>query len=608
MRCNSNRFFFLAALLALGACSDDGSPADAGTDGPVADGPSVDGPVVDGPLADSGPTCLTYESLADDIITDTTLDGCYLVEKVIGVHDGAKLTVAPGSVLMFKNKTGLEIESDGALSAVGTASKPILFTAEQQTRGFWRGVRYYNSSSPDNALEHVTIEYGGGYAWAYGKEANLALSSTGSEVHASIKSCTLRESAGYGFFLAQESTVPSFADNTVTANTLGAGYVEADAAGLLDASTTYAGNDEVMVWVKAGALSVDQTWPAIDVPYVVEGTIDVDQAPGIKLTIEAGASFKFRPSSGISVGVDGALTAKGTAAKPITMTWAVENTHWDGVQFYNSASSDNVLEHVSIENAGGYSYAYGKPANVVLSSTGSPVRASITSCTLKDSAGYGFFLAAESTVPSFSNNTVTGNVSGAGYVEKDAAGQLDATTTYSGNDKDLVWVKAGALTVDQTWPAIDVPYHIEDVVLVDQAPGIKLTIEAGATLQFRPDAGITVRTDGRLSAVGTAAKPITFTWGVPSTPWRGIYVYNSNWTDNKLDHVVIEHGGGYSYAYADKANVALGSSGYPVQLTLTSSTVSDSAGYGVWVAKEGTLTESGNTFSNNALGNVFVEP
>jgi hypothetical protein len=45
-----------------------------------------------------------------------------------------------------------------------------------------------------------------------------------------------------------------------------------------------------------------------------------------------------------------------------------------------------------------------------------------------------------------------------------------------------------------------------------------------------------------------------------------------------------------------------------VKLTLTNSTIRNSAGYGVWVDIDGSLTESGNTFSGNTSSpDIFYE-
>ncbi len=606
----------LVLILSAGGCNDDppvilhsdGGARDIATADSVSADQAIPGDTSPDISPDTGPSCPTYTPLTGGINTDTTLDGCYLVEERINVSGGAMLTIAAGSVLMFQQDTSLEINADGGLSAVGTATAPILFTAETETRGFWRGIHFHQSNNLDNVLDYVIVEYGGGYDYSYGEPANVALTSSGSPIRVAISNSVLRHSGGYGFFLDQLSDIPTFAGNIITGNTDGAGFVEDDAAGKMDATSQYTGNDNDFVWVDADNLAVSQTWSAIDVPYVVDSTLSINKAPGITLTIEAGATLLFRPGAGIEVGSDGEFTAQGTAGAPITFDWAVENTHWRGIHFHNSASLNNILDHVVVDHAGSYDYSYGEPAAVALTSSGSPVRLTLTNSTLRNSAGYGFFIDQLSEVPSFAGNTVTLNTSGAGFVEDDAAGLLDKTTTFSGNTQDHVWVDADNLAVSQTWQAIDVPYVLDSSLSVNEAPGITLTIEAGATLLFRPNAGIEVGSDGGLIAQGTTGAPIVFDWAVQNTPWRGIHFHNSASASNLLEYVTVDHGGGYDFSYGDPGNIVLTSSGFPVLLTLNNSTIQNSAGYGVWVDHYATLTESGNTFSGNTDANFFYEP
>ena len=75
-----------------------------------------------------------------------------------------------------------------------------------------------------------------------------------------------------------------------------------------------------------------------------------------------------------------------------------------------------------------------------------------------------------------------------------------------------------------------------------------LTIEPGVTIAFEQDAGMEVidfgERTGSITAIGTAAKPITFT-GTNKTPgaWRHISM-NSGSLNNKLHHFIIEYAGG----------------------------------------------------------------
>jgi hypothetical protein len=92
--------------------------------------------------------------------------------QVASADGGAVLTLEPGVTLRFDEGTCLWISHGssaattamGALRAVGTREKPIVFTssADQPAAGDWMGLQFRGSDlSPDNALEHARIEYAG---------------------------------------------------------------------------------------------------------------------------------------------------------------------------------------------------------------------------------------------------------------------------------------------------------------------------------------------------------------------------------------------------------------------------------------------------------------
>ena len=65
-------------------------------------------------------------------------------------------------------------------------------------------------------------------------------------------------------------------------------------------------------------------------------------------------------------------------------------------------------------------------------------RCTITNCTLRESGQYGLTIDQYSVVEGFSGNTLTASALGAASVHCDSAGYLDDSSTYSGNDVDVV--------------------------------------------------------------------------------------------------------------------------------------------------------------------------
>lgn len=97
----------------------------------------------------SGPSVPNLEGsvLQGSITTDLNVPaGNYTLKGVVVVQDGATLTIEPGTtftVLTADQALGsnyLQIAQGGKLVANGTATSPIVFTAESQAIGAWGGI------------------------------------------------------------------------------------------------------------------------------------------------------------------------------------------------------------------------------------------------------------------------------------------------------------------------------------------------------------------------------------------------------------------------------------------------------------------------------------
>ncbi|WP_231186288.1 hypothetical protein [Haladaptatus sp. DYF46] len=542
--------------------------------------------------------------------TWSALDARYRVSKLVELGTDAHLTIAPGTTLSFEQEAGLKVSDSSQLTAAGIdpeteESKPITFTGEQKTRGFWRGLYFETSDRVPSVIENCVIEYGGGREyWSADANANVVV---GDGARARITNTTLRESGGYGFNFAEEVTIDAFVNNTVTRNANGAGYVRDDRAHFLSDTGTYAGNDtdRVYVWQHDDiGTDLDVTWDAIDVPYFVDtGAINTYG----NLTIEPGATVEFGQEAGLKLLDGGTLTAVGIdpdteVSKPITFTGEQKTRgYWRGIYFESTDRTENQLRNCVVEYGGGGREYWNADANAnVAVSDGS--RARIDGCTIRESGAWGFNFADDVSVDSFTTNTVTRNVEGAGYVRDDTAHFLSDTGTYVGNDEDRVYVWQHddiRESMDVTWDALDAPYFVDTGAVSVYG---NLTIEPGATLEFGQDAGLRMYDGGSLTAVGTESDPITFT-GEQKTRgyWRGIYFENTNRTENKLHYCIVEYAGGGNEFWNAKehANVAVTNGS---RLSIQHSTIRNSAGYGYEVTADSTLTASANSVVDNALG------
>jgi hypothetical protein len=151
------------------------------------------------------------------------------------------------------------------------------------------------------------------------------------------------------------------------------------------------------------------------------------------------------------------------------------------------------------------------------------------------------------------------------------------TGDYTGNAEDAIFIvgmDAGQQNVieDATMFNRGVPYQVGNVsgsvsarlqVGADAPdPAPLLTIEPGVTVYFGPEGRLAV-VRGALSAVGSAAEPITLTSAAAAPAagdWWGVYFIETPDARSELDHVVVEYAGGlsqtgsYSCIYDDNLN------------------------------------------------------
>ncbi|MEJ5308338.1 MAG: right-handed parallel beta-helix repeat-containing protein [Anaerolineae bacterium] len=144
------------------------------------------------------PGCITVNQ---DISTDTIWDApCYeIMTTTVTVIPGITLTIAPpvsGTAVYFQ--TGARLQVEGNLQALGTASRPITFTASNPQeaspcggQGRWLGI-LFGTNSVRNRIEYALIEYAC---------TGIAPSgSTGTDDGDRILSNTLRYNGGTGEF------------------------------------------------------------------------------------------------------------------------------------------------------------------------------------------------------------------------------------------------------------------------------------------------------------------------------------------------------------------------------------------------------------------------
>ncbi|MCF7805485.1 MAG: hypothetical protein K9N46_08965 [Candidatus Marinimicrobia bacterium] len=494
---------------------------------------------------------------------------------VSGVSDvNAVLTIEPGVTIEFGEGARMDIESSGTLIAVGTETDSIIFTGATKSPGSWDGI-HIKSTSVDNEISYASALYGGADTYA-----NIYISYNGA---AKISHTRSDKSSTYGFVAENGAGIREFAENSFNGNASGALSISANLIGSLDANSSYAGTDgEGIIAVSSSDVTTDQTWPATDAPYIMDGVTNV----GSVVTVDPGAVFKFTQGSRLDIeGDSGSLIAVGNADSSIQFQGTQELAgHWDGIYFQNITPT-NELSYVEISHGGADSYA-----NVYVNYNGG---VKITNSRFTMSGTYGLDVEGGGILRGFEENTFEADAGV--HIPAYLIGALDAASTYTGSDgTGVISVSSSDVTTDQTWSATDAPYIMDGVTNVEAV----VTVKPGALFKFTQGSRLDVEGDtGSLIAVGTADSSIQFLGTQPvAGHWDGIYIQN-NIPTNELTYTVLSYGGGDSYA-----NVYVNYNG---GVKITNSQFSASATYGIDVESGGQIHQfASNTFTENALVNI----
>lgn len=570
-----NSALFISLLLSLAACTND-------TKEPPA-------------MAD----CTRMPLTDDDVSNGTTLaaGSCWLVDEPLGVEANV-LVVEAGVDVQFTNRGNLSITDLGRLTIAGTADAPVLLAGTETRRGHWQGIRIATDSQ-DNRLEHAIISDAASNAWNGNVETQAALFAD-ADASVSLNNVTFRRAGLHGIYIDDEAALGTFGENRFEDNG-SPGRVSANQLGILEGTSTFSGNDtEALGTVGQETVSIDQSWPALPVPYRLEERIIVDAT----LMVEAGASFEFGENGRIEVAVDGSLSVDGTMTAPVVFR-GIEATrgHWQGIQF-SSANPENRLRYARVLHAGRGVWN-GNADSVAAINLDNGGGASIEDSEVEESGGYAFRAEESSQIGTFARNTFRSNALTLS-VAHDLVGELDGASMLTGNDADYALISGpsvgsqGTIATPQTWRALTVPYRLAGDALIEAA----LTIEAGATVQVAEDVRIRTRMGGTLSIRGTEAAPVRFEGSDPMVPfWYGFGIETVS-VDNVIQHAVIAGAGSSTWnGNAQSTATFFVSSG---SLRLENVTLESGGGYGAFLNQEATLAVCQSDLSAASAGMSFI--
>lgn len=492
------------------------------------------------------------------------MSGAIAVDSTIIVQPGVALTFGPGVICKFMNG-GVELTANGTLITNGTAANPVIFTgmaddsAGGDTNGngassasptAWRGI-VFNSTSTNSVLNYADIRYGGA-----GFISNVHCNSASP----SLSHCVIRNNYTHGINLNNNS-LPTIRNCTFTGNGGNAidGVQLVALPNLID--NTAAQNGGNFARITSASVSTNL---AIAATAMLGGAIAVDSS----IVVNAGASLTFGPgvickfmNGGIELTTNGTLITNGTAANPVIFTGMADDsaggdtnsngpgnaspTAWRGIVF-NGTSTNCVLNHADIRygGAGFVSNVHCNSASPTLShcvvrnnythgmNLNSNSFPTVTDCTFTNNGGRAVANVPFAAVPSFTNNSATGNAGNHMQITSGLANGVMRVGPQS--------ILEGALMMSST---LSIP------------AGSSLTIEQGVNLKF--DGGHEVNVDGRLNLLGTSYEPIVFTGAADDSiagdtnnngpgsaspaAWRGV-VFNAG-SSGYVENTIIRYAG-----------------------------------------------------------------
>jgi hypothetical protein len=592
----------------------------------TADGPAIDANMLSPDATDDstpdaiaeevGLACATVPAFKGGVVTtDTTLTrACspYAIDQQIRVEGNATLTIEPGVTMSFKKNVELTISySDaGRLVAVGTAALPIVMTSSAATpaAGDWAGIRFYGDTMTGNQLSYVTLDYCGKPNG--GCIVGLAGVTPGA---LTVDHVTIDHVGAGADGIAEKGTDLAF---KITNTTFKPGAIATgDFAIYMDAGSFAgigAGNvfNSATINVDGGTVDSTSSWINPATPIVVTSNIRIEGTTSPILTLAAGTIMQFDSDVGLWVGYSGAgqLVAAGTAVAPIVLTSKAVTPgpgDWAGVQLWDGTANGTKLAYAKVDYCGAANSGCIHATAGVKSD-----RVTIDHVTIDHVGAKANGIVEEGADSRFkiSNCTFPTGAIQAGqyaiYVDAASFAAIDVTNTFSGAMIDL---DGGDIVTTTSWKNPGTPIAVTSDIRVQDVSTPVLTIAAGSVFKFGADKAIWVGygDSGKLVVSGTAAAHVTLT-SLASTPgngdWNGIIVWGTS--QATLTFADILYAGGYGNvaggvaANSDKAVVSM-----------SDSSVSNSAGYGVYVACDNvSVTTTSCTFTNNTSGNLGPGP
>lgn len=514
------------------------------------------------------------------------------------------LTILPGTILKFKQRSGLEIGSGdndpAAIIAQGTEARPIIFTADSDNPvpGSWEQIRISDGNTLLSSLKYCEINYGG-------ENFYNACVSVG-DGNFEMQHCKISNSGSSGIEIRANSGNFIINNNTFTNCKISSISTTPNMAAAIGLNNIYDTKSCILISAFDDLSAPAVTWKRLAIPYRLEQSLKISSETGSTLTLEPGVEVQIDGANRIDVGSStgkGRLMAEGTSEKPVVFSSALETKtpgSWNGININNSTDLSTSFKYCKFEY-GGYNgmESASDPKGMIHVRNKS---INIEYCTFENYHSPAIYLDGTCNFETCNHNTFNAPDQSAIHIHPNAVHTIGLENTF--NVVNGVVIYGGTMTHENvTWNKLSCPYILTGNLNIaapnENTTGSKLTIAPGTTIKMSGDVSIIIGGyylgSGSLIADGKTEK-ITFTkYGTYN--WNSIYFYKAL-PGTILNNCIIEYGG--SKKFDGAVHISFNNN-----VTITNNIIRYSAYYGISY-QSSNPTLSGNQLIDNAKPGIDV--